>query len=136
MLSVWTLTQVAEQRLDKVLKERQLVDRQRQDKLISTVSQTLTSAVHVKLEKVVKTEVKTHVTPGDTGSPSNLALSIHGFSLFGACVCVCVCVCVAVSRSLASVQDQLMATVQSSADSALKEGITNILHTKVGFTFL
>ena len=40
------------------------MDRQRQDKLISTVSQTLTSAVHVKLEKVVKSEMKTHVTPG------------------------------------------------------------------------
>ena len=51
-------------KLDKVLKEKQLVDRQRQDKLISTVSQTLSSAVHVKLEKCVKSEMKSHVTPG------------------------------------------------------------------------
>jgi enhancer of mRNA-decapping protein 4 len=88
-----------QQRLDKVLKEKQLVDRQRQDKLISTVSQTLTSAVHVKLEKVVKSEMKTHVTP-------------------------------AVSRSLGSVQDQLTAVVQSATDTALKDGIASILHTK------
>ena len=55
---------VSEVRLEKVVRERQVMDRQRQDKLISTVSQTLTSAVHVKLEKVVKNEMKTNVNPG------------------------------------------------------------------------
>ena len=53
-----------EQKLDRVLKDKQVLDRQRQDKLISTISQTLTSAVHVKLEKVVKSEMKGQVTPG------------------------------------------------------------------------
>ena len=55
---------MSEVRLEKVVRERQVMDRQRQDKLISTVSQTLTSAVHVKLEKVVKNEMKTNVNPG------------------------------------------------------------------------
>ena len=55
-------------------KERQVMDRQRQDKLLSTVSQTLTSAVNAKLEKLVKTEMKTHVIPG---------------GWVGECVCVC-----------------------------------------------
>lgn len=50
--------------MDRVLKDKQMLDRQRQDRLISTVSQTLTSAVHAKLEKVVKTEMKNQVTPG------------------------------------------------------------------------
>lgn len=50
--------------MDRVLKDKQVLDRQRQDKLISTVSQTLTSAVHAKLEKVVKSEMKNQVTPG------------------------------------------------------------------------
>ena len=40
---------------------------------------------------------------------------------------------VAVTRSLGSVTDQLTATVQSATDTALKEGITNILHTKVHY---
>ena len=39
----------------------------------------------------------------------------------------------AVSRSLGSVQDQLTAAVQSATDTALKDGIASILHTKVPF---
>ena len=42
----------------------------------------------------------------------------------------------AVSRSLGSVQDQLTAVVQSATDTALKDGIASILHTKVPFHFL
>ena len=60
----------SEQKLDSVLKERQVLDRQKQDKLISTVSQTLTAAVNAKLDKVVKTEMKTHVIPGECESDS------------------------------------------------------------------
>jgi enhancer of mRNA-decapping protein 4 len=86
-------------RLEKAVRERQLVDRQRQDKLLSTVSQTLSSAVNAKLEKVVRTEMKTHVTP-------------------------------VVSRSLASVQEQLSSAVHSATDTALRDGIHSVLHTK------
>ena len=53
------------------------------------------------------------------------------FICVGVCVCVCVCVCAAVNRSLTSIQDQLSSSVQFSADSALKEGIATIAHTKV-----
>ena len=54
--------------MDRVLKDKQVLDRQRQDKLISTVSQTLTAAVNMKLEKVVKSEMKSQVVPGMTDS--------------------------------------------------------------------
>ena len=53
--------------MDRALKEKQVLDRQRQDKLISTVAQTLTSAVNTKLERVVKTEMKNQVVPGKAG---------------------------------------------------------------------
>ena len=59
--------------MDRVLKDKQALDRQRQDKLISTVSQTLTSAVNAKLEKVVKSEMKSHVTPGVGGREGGMS---------------------------------------------------------------
>ena len=49
----------------------------------------------------------------------------------GTCVCVCVFVCVAVSRCL---QEQLSSTVHqrlTATDTALKEGINQIVHSKV-----
>jgi enhancer of mRNA-decapping protein 4 len=91
-----------QQKLDRVLKDKQVLDRQRQDKLISTISQTLTSAVHVKLEKVVKSEMKGQVTPA-------VSRSLAG-----------------VQEQLSStVQQRLTAT-----DTALREGINQILLSK------
>ena len=56
---------LAEQKLDRVLRDKQSLDKQRQDRLISSVSQTLTTAVNTKLDKVVKSEMKNNVLPGE-----------------------------------------------------------------------
>lgn len=57
------MTALAEQKLDRVLRDKQTLDKQRQDRLISSVSQTLTTAVNTKLDKVVKSEMKNNVLP-------------------------------------------------------------------------
>ena len=59
----YSLTILAEQKLDRVLRDKQTLDKQRQDRLISSVSQTLTTAVNTKLDKVVKSEMKNNVLP-------------------------------------------------------------------------
>ena len=59
----YSLTALAEQKLDRVLRDKQTLDKQRQDRLISSVSQTLTTAVNTKLDKVVKSEMKNNVLP-------------------------------------------------------------------------
>lgn len=50
--------------MDRVLKDKQTLDKQKQDKLITSLSSTLTTAVHAKLDKLVKTELKNSVLPG------------------------------------------------------------------------
>jgi len=50
------------------MKEKQSLDKMKQDKLISSLSQTLTAAVHAKLDKVVRTEMKNAVLPGQSPS--------------------------------------------------------------------
>ena len=57
------MTALAEQKLDRVLRDKQTLDKQRQDRLISSVSQTLTTAVNTKLDKVVKSEMKNNILP-------------------------------------------------------------------------
>ena len=47
-----------------MLKEKQTLDKQKQDKLITTLSGTLTTAVNAKLDKLVKAEMKNNVLPG------------------------------------------------------------------------
>ena len=54
-----------QQRIDRVLKEKQTLDKQKQDRLISSLSQTLTTAVNTKLDKLVKNEMKTQVVPSE-----------------------------------------------------------------------
>ena len=123
-----------------MLKDKQVLDRQRQDRLISTVSQTLTSAVHAKLEKVVKSEMKSQVTPGRYGLV--LYMYIYVFVYQSVDTAHWYILHAAVNRSLASVQEQLSSTVQqqlsstvqqklTATNTALKEGITQILHSKV-----
>ena len=51
-----------EQRLDKVLKEKQQAEKQRHERLVQTLSQTVTTAVNARLDKVVKSEMKNVVT--------------------------------------------------------------------------
>lgn len=46
------------------MKDKQALDKQRQDKLITALSGTLTTAVNAKLDKLVKTEMKNSVFPG------------------------------------------------------------------------
>ena len=53
-----------EQKLDRFIKDKQALDKQRQDKLITTLSSTLTTAVNAKLDKLIKTEIKNSVLPG------------------------------------------------------------------------
>ena len=53
----------SEQRLDRVLKERSSLDKQRQDKLISTISTTLSTAVKTKMDHLVRNEMKNLVIP-------------------------------------------------------------------------
>ena len=87
-----SLTPPPEQKLDRVLREKQGLDKQRQDRLISSVSQTLTTAVNQKLDRVVKNEVKAQVVPSEWSSLwllSGSAMCRHSL-----CVSVCVCVCV------------------------------------------
>ncbi len=50
--------------MDRALKEKQSVDKQRQDRLISSISSTLTTAVNTKLDKLVRSEMKSQVVPG------------------------------------------------------------------------
>ena len=57
------LLPLSEQRFDKMMRDKQLMDKQRQDRLISSLSQTLTTAVNTKLEKLVKNEIKNSVIP-------------------------------------------------------------------------
>ena len=45
------------------------------------------------------------------------------------------CVFAAVTRSLATIQEQLSSAVNLATDSAVKDGIANILHTKVSGTY-
>ena len=46
------------------MKDKQSLDKQRQDKLITTLSGTLTTAVNAKLDKLIKTEIRNSVLPG------------------------------------------------------------------------
>lgn len=61
-----------QQKLDRVLRDKQGLDKQRQDRLISSVSQTLTTAVNQKLDRVVKNEFKAQVIPIVNRSMSNI----------------------------------------------------------------
>ena len=61
---VQCLDSCPEQRMDKILRDKQTLDKQRQDRLISSVSQTLTTAVNTKLDKLVRNEMKGQVVPG------------------------------------------------------------------------
>ncbi|XP_078608000.1 enhancer of mRNA-decapping protein 4-like isoform X2 [Branchiostoma floridae x Branchiostoma japonicum] len=61
-------TQAERKRLDEALRERQDLDKQKQERLLSTVSQTLNSSITSKLEKCVKQEVKNSVLPAVTKS--------------------------------------------------------------------
>ncbi|KAI8504482.1 enhancer of mRNA decapping 4 [Branchiostoma belcheri] len=60
--------QAERKRLDEALRERQDLDKQKQERLLSTVSQTLNSSITSKLEKCVKQEVKNSVLPAVTKS--------------------------------------------------------------------
>ena len=40
------------------------MDKQKQDKLITTLSHTLTTAVNAKLDKLIKMEMKNSIVPG------------------------------------------------------------------------
>ena len=62
-----SLTLLSEQKLDRVLKDKQTMDKQRQDRLIASISQTLTTAVNTKLDKVVRSEMKNNVLPCEGG---------------------------------------------------------------------
>lgn len=62
-----SLTFLSEQKLDRLLKDKQTMDKQRQDRLIASISQTLTTAVNTKLDKVVKSEMKNNVLPSEGG---------------------------------------------------------------------
>ncbi|XP_070576076.1 enhancer of mRNA-decapping protein 4-like isoform X2 [Ptychodera flava] len=50
-------------RLDMALSEKQTMDKQKQEKLLETVSQTLSTTITQKLEKTVKVEMKNSVVP-------------------------------------------------------------------------
>ena len=55
---------ILEQKLDRVMKDKQALDKQRQDKLITALSSTFTTAVNAKLDRLVKSEMKNSVFPG------------------------------------------------------------------------
>ncbi|XP_006822030.2 enhancer of mRNA-decapping protein 4-like [Saccoglossus kowalevskii] len=56
-------SQEEKQRLDAALHERQSMDKQKQEKLLETVSQTLSTTITQKLEKTVRAEMKNCVLP-------------------------------------------------------------------------
>ncbi|XP_065915846.1 enhancer of mRNA-decapping protein 4-like [Dysidea avara] len=88
--------------VERSLQERQGVDQQRHEQLLSVVSQSLTETVNSKLDKVMKTEMKQSVVPTVSRSLTNLQ---ENFSTV--------------------LQQKLTAT-----DTALKEGVTKILKSK------
>ena len=51
--------------VERSLQERQGVDQQRHEQLLSVVSQSLTETVNSKLDKVMKTEMKQSVVPSE-----------------------------------------------------------------------
>lgn len=70
-----------EQRLDRVMKDKQTLDKQRQDRLITTLSSTLTTAVNAKLDKLIKVEMKNNVIPGTKLSIVSLDSSVEVYVL-------------------------------------------------------
>ena len=73
-----SLTLLSEQKLDRVLKDKQTMDKQRQDRLIASISQTLTTAVNTKLDKVVRSEMKNNVLPCEGGRGGQVLLCERG----------------------------------------------------------
>ena len=55
------------------------MDKQRQDRLIASISQTLTTAVNTKLDKVVKSEMKNNVLPCEGGRAGMSMLLCEGW---------------------------------------------------------
>lgn len=64
MISLTLLPLPLEQRLDRILKDKQALDKQKQDRLITTLSSTLTTAVNTKMDKLIRTEIKNCILPG------------------------------------------------------------------------
>ncbi len=60
--------------MERALKDKQSVEKQRQDRMISSVSQTLTTAVNSKLDKLVRSEMKSQVVPGTRMQSSMLTV--------------------------------------------------------------
>lgn len=53
--------------MERSLQEREGVDQQRHEQLLSIVSQSLTQTVNSKVDKVMKTEMKQSVVPSKCG---------------------------------------------------------------------
>lgn len=103
-----------EQKLDRILKDKQLLDKQKQDKLITTLSNTLTTAVNAKLDKLVKTEMKNTILPGRI--PRSSIILTHTSKV--------------VQQSVSLLQEKFTASMASqlaAADTAVKDGIDRLV---------
>ncbi len=112
---------ILEQRLDRILKEKQVLDKQKQDRLISTLSHTLTTAVNVKLDKLVKIEMKNSVVPGRFGK----ILLGHHYRHY---------ILPAIQQSISSLQKDLSSSVSrqlTSTDKAINDGISQLIQSQV-----
>ena len=110
-----------EQRLDKVLKEKQQAEKQRHERLVQTLSQTVTTAVNARLDKVVKSEMKNVVTT----CKCQIAI-VRTYISYAH---------VGMNRNMVSLTEQLTGHVQSwlsSTDAVVRETLTRALHAKVG----
>ena len=52
------------QRLNTALQEKSTLDKQKQERLLETVSQTLKQSVTSRLDNTIKSEISTKVVPG------------------------------------------------------------------------
>ena len=133
--------------MERVMREKQAMDKQKQDKLIGSVSQTLTTAVNTKLDKLVRNEMKTQVLPG-MGTDTLYYMYTHTNT--GICSCLSskpVFICVscsftcspAVNRTMGSLSEQVVSTMtqQLATTSAdMQESINQMLQSRVSYMFV
>ena len=121
------------------MKDKQLLDKPKHDRLISTVSQTLTTAVHTKLDKLIKAEMRASAVPGEGRTLSVCPISCcqcAGYSIHNHnCVsCCCLLVIAAIMESISSVREELSGCVGrcvTDTNVAIRDGVAHLVKSKV-----
>jgi hypothetical protein len=126
--------QQLEQRFDRILRDKQALDKQRQDRLVTTLSNTLTTAVNAKLDKLIKAEMKNSVLPGLCGV---FMWSIYAMYTTGQnhrLARIYILSMSVIQSAMSSLLEELSGSVAerlTATDVAMKEGLDRLITSKV-----